>query len=574
MLVRLRIKDYILIDELEVDFSEGFNVLTGETGAGKSILLGAIRLVLGERANGPVIRGDQKKAVIQALFELNPGQSLSLENTVGNLDDNSLLLSREFLSNGKTVCKINGELCAVSDLKTVGDQLMAIHGQFDHQQLAHSDYQLMLLDQYMTPADMVLYDDLKGSYKQINLLKKQLEALANDPLAIERELDLIAFQMEDIDQAQLLPEDEGAEAKLDAMKHAEGIILDYEAINATIDSDDHDDLCINRGVNDILKRLERISRYVSTTKERIEWLTDLQYQLKDFRDENTFAIGELQFDPYELLTLEKRVDIINHLKKKYGHTVESVLEFRAQLEDQQTKLEESRTQKEQLMASIESCEANYWTVAKQLTEIRTAYSHILSRELEKSLLELNFSDARVSIVLTPREIINPLGDDHMELLVSLNKGMPLAPLKKVASGGEISRVMLAIKSIIAKADSINTLIFDEIDAGISGQTASIVADKLYLVSRNHQVICISHLAQVGLMADTHFLIQKSSDEERTLSQVIPLDHQGRIAEIARIMGGMNATQDIQDNAEKLLVTSNRRKEQLSHAFENQGSTRG
>lgn len=573
MLVRLRIKDYILIDELEVDFSEGFNVLTGETGAGKSILLGAIRLVLGERANGPVIRGDQKKAVIQALFELNPAQCESLESIIGECEDHTLLLSREFLANGKTICKINGELCAVSDLKSVGDQLMAIHGQFDHQQLAHSDYQLMLLDQYMNPSEMGLYSDLKGSYKQIILLKKELESLANDPLAIERELDLIAFQMEDIDQAQLLPEDEGVESKLDAMKHAEGIILDYEAINAMIDSED-DGLCINRGVNDILKRLQRIARYVPAIKERIEWLTDLQYQFKDFKDENGFAIGELQFDPYELLTLEKRVDIINHLKKKYGHTIQAVLEFRAQLESQQEKLEESRTQKEQLMQEIQRFEEKYWSVAKQLTVIRTKYSQILSRELEKSLLELNFSDAEVAIILTPRETINPLGDDHMELLVSLNKGMPLAPLKKVASGGEISRVMLAIKSIIAKADSVNTLIFDEIDAGISGQTASIVADKLYQVSRYHQVICISHLAQVGLMADTHFLIQKSSDEERTVSQVIPLNHQGRISEIARIMGGMNATQDIQDNAEKLLVTSNRRKEQLNHAVENQSSDCG
>lgn len=544
MLIKLRIKDYILIDELEVDFSEGFNVLTGETGAGKSILLGALRLVLGERAQGDLIRQGAQKAIIQAQFS-------------GHED--ALILTRELLGSGKSTCKINGDLCTLGELKALGEQLLTIHGQNDHQQLNHSDKQLQMLDQLLDSEGQACLFDVEAAFVHHSKLLKELQNLEQDPAAIERQLDLIAFQMEDIDSAQLSLEDEVLETRLDAMKHAEGIIQDLEASTQLIDAEG-EAISIVRLMHELIRKMERNERFLPQYKDKREWLTDVLYQLKDLADEQSQSAQGLMFDPYELLQLEKRVDQINHLKKKYGPSIGAILDFRRTLDTDQEALIEAQGSKDKLLAALSLAKARYGDLASSLSGYRTAVAKHFSKDLTQELKALNFKDAEVLVQLDKKPNMSLKGDDHMELMVALNKGMPLAPLKRVASGGEISRLMLAIKAIVANKDRTETLIFDEIDTGISGHTATVVGEKLYSVSRGRQVICITHLAQVALMADQHFLIEKDASESRPVSRVIPLDDHGSALEIARIMSGKSTVSGVVDHAVALLGEAREKKQ--------------
>lgn len=560
MLISLRIKDYILIDELEVSFSEGFNVLTGETGAGKSILLGALRLVLGDRLQGDVIRQGAQKAVIQAQFSVETTQ---LEALLGeaNAGEDTLILTREILASGKSTCKLNGSLCTLAELKSVGERLLTIHGQHDHQQLNHSDRQLTLLDQLLDSAGKQALWAVQEAYGRYARLNKALSQLQQDPSAIERQLDLVAFQMEDIDQAQLGEDDEGIETRLEAMKHAEGIIQDLEYCRNLIESED-EGASVMRMLNELIRRMERYERYLPEYRSKREWLTDALYQLKELADDQGRSAQQLLFDPYELITLEKRVDVINHLKRKYGNSLEEIASFRLDLDKQQTELLAQQGSKEKLQGEIDVALMDYEHWAKVLGEHRRALAVKFEKSLCSELKQLNFKEASVTVALEDRGAISAHGNEHMELLVSLNKGMPLAPLKRVASGGEISRVMLAIKAIAADNAQSDTLIFDEIDSGISGHTASVVGEKLFQVSRGRQVICITHLAQVALMADQHFLIEKSERDDATVSNVIALDRQGSAGEIARIMGGNTSVEGVVAHASALLEEAQQKKLKL------------
>lgn len=560
MLISLRIKDYILIDELEVSFSEGFNVLTGETGAGKSILLGALRLVLGDRLQGDVIRQGAPKAVIQAQFSVETAQlEALLDDEVAGED--TLILTREILASGKSTCKLNGSLCTLAELKSVGERLLTIHGQHDHQQLNHSDRQLALLDQLLDSAGKQALWAVQEAYGRYARLHKALSHIQQDPSAIERQLDLVAFQMEDIDQAQLGEDDEGIETRLEAMKHAEGIIQDLEYCRNLIESED-EGASVLRMLNELIRRMERYERYLPEYRSKREWLTDALYQLKELADDQGRSAQQLLFDPYELMTLEKRVDVINHLKRKYGNSLEEIASFRLDLDKQQTELLAQQGSKEKLQGEIDVALMDYEHWAKVLGEHRRALAVKFEKALCSELKQLNFKEASVTVALEDRGAISSNGNEHMELLVSLNKGMPLAPLKRVASGGEISRVMLAIKAIAADNAQSDTLIFDEIDSGISGHTASVVGEKLFQVSRGRQVICITHLAQVALMADQHFLIEKSERDDATVSNVIALDNQGSAGEIARIMGGNTSVEGVVAHAAALLEEAQQKKLKL------------
>lgn len=560
MINRLRIKDYILIDALEVEFADGFNVLTGETGAGKSILLGAIRLLCGERPQTDVIRQGATKAIIQGHFTV-AAELVSewLSETAPTENQVDLLLTREINQNGKNICKINGDLCTVGELKRISSLIMAIHGQHDHQQLTHSDQQLLLLDQGLDPDGLEALAQTRSAYFDYQAIQKEIEGLEEDPAAIERALELIAFQCEDIDQAQLQLEDEVLESQLEAMKHAENIIVDLQASRDMIDQSE-DQFTIVKTISELMRRMDRYEQYLPEYRLKREWLIDMRYAFQELSEQQRHSMESLVFDPYELIALEKRVNTINHLKRKYGNSIEAILKYRHELDDKALALSEQQSLKSKLLIQLEACKGRYQEWAKILTEKRHASAYTLKHALMVELNQLNFADAQIAIALEHRHQMHASGNEHVEFLVSLNKGMPLAPLKKVASGGEISRVMLAIKAIAAHQDQIDTLIFDEIDTGISGHTASVVADKLYQVSRGRQVICISHLAQVALMADAHFLIEKSMADETTVSRVIPLDFEGSAQEIARIMSGSSNLTTIIENARALKSEAQQKKQ--------------
>ncbi|MCK8058877.1 MULTISPECIES: DNA repair protein RecN [unclassified Fusibacter] len=562
MLVRLHIKDYIIIESLDIDFGNGFNVLTGETGAGKSILLGALRLVLGERLSGDVIRNGAGRSIIQAVFELDEETVKSLSEWI-ELEDTTLIMTREVLSNGKSLMKINDVICTMQTAKQVGELVLAIHGQFDHQNLLLPDHQLTLVDAMLDQSGKVVLSQVGDHFDEIKKVENELNQIIDDPLAIERELELLTFQMTDIDESEIVASDEDLDRHFDAMKHSEGIITNLQRASDMISGEDYESFSIERGLSELIKVYESVVKYQPQFKERVEWLTDVMYQLKDLIAVNDSSIDSMTFDPYELLTIEKRLDKINHLKRKYGQTVEQILDYRASLDLKIEELEELRTKKDRLVEEKARLMSRFNEAGLLLRGKRQTVAKKLTQSLTKALKELNFEEASVELVFTERQKLSSFGIDQIEIYISLNKGMSLNPLKKVASGGEISRVMLALKSIIADYDAKQTLIFDEIDAGISGTTASIVAEKLYKVSLSHQVICISHLAQVALMADNHYVIEKSSNRTQTLSTITELDRDGRIAEIARIMGGLHVTQDILDNAQKLIQTAERKKGELS-----------
>ncbi|QOR65415.1 DNA repair protein RecN [Cytobacillus suaedae] len=564
MLAELSIKNFAIIESLSISFEKGLTVLTGETGAGKSIIIDAIHLLVGGRGSAEFVRYGENKAEIEGLFLLEDVHPCYEKVKEFGIDaaEGMVVLRRDILSSGKSVCRINGKLVTISILREVGRTLMDIHGQHEHQELMNSDLHLTLLDQY---GGEVIDDALKeyrDIYKQYIELKRKLKELSENEQEMAHRLDLLLFQHKEIEKANLVI-DEDIQL-LQERKNISNFESIFEGLNKSYEALSGDQKGID-WLGHAMGHTEDISEINDSLKEIHETISNSYYQLEETLYKIRQQLDVLEFDPNKLDLIESRLNEIGHLKKKYGQTVGDILEYAAKIEEEIEKIQNRDHHVDKIKKDITSVTDDLSLEAKNLTSIRKKFAaelmegiHRELRELymEKTVFDIYFKQVKGSYedpVLGGEHVKYTLnGNDEIEFYISTNPGEPMKPLAKVASGGELSRIMLAMKSIFSKHQGITSIIFDEVDTGVSGRVAQAIAEKIHRVSIDSQVLCISHLPQVAAMADTHLFIAKQSEDGRTTTSVTPLNEEEKIREIGRMISGVEITDLTKEHAKELL----------------------
>lgn len=556
MLKRIIINQVALIDRLDVAFHPGFNVLTGETGAGKSIIIDAVNLAIGERANRELIKYGAQKASVEAVFSV-PCDNIKLLNILDEYgiiveDDNELVLSRELTVSGKSVCRINGILVNLATQKAVSAQLIDIHGQHEHQSLLSSSTHLSLLDAFAGADAVPHLLAVRNTAQKIHEIDRQLNQGFISEAERERRIDILKYQIEEIEQARLeAGEEEVLQEELLKLANAEKIMLALEGAVEGLNGDSNSALI---SVKDAARSMSEISGLAGEYSEIYDRLNDCYYMLEDIAIALRNLRQSFDYDPARLETIERRLDLIASLKRKYGTSgITEILEFQNSGKQELETLLSGAELREKLFAERARLIAQFANDAAVLTEIRQKAAEFLKQKVEEQLHELGMEKARFSVQFIPREdSFHPDGAENAEFLLSANAGEPLKPLSRVASGGEMSRIMLALKTIIAKLDHIDTLIFDEIDTGISGHIASVVGKKMLRIADSSQVICITHLPQVAAMADAHYLVKKVMTDDMTSTTLSELTKEERYREVARIMGAEADSRYALDHAKELV----------------------
>lgn len=535
MLINLHVKNLALIKEVDIDFSKGLVVLTGETGAGKSLILGSVNIALGNKVSKDIIRTGTEHALVELTFSVDEECQKKLkELDIYTEDGNTVTVARK-ITESRSVSKINGETVNLNTLKKVMGMFVDIHGQHDHQSLLYPEKHLEILDEFAGSEVEDLLLGIKNGYLKYCKLKKKLEEYDIDEGKRTREIEFAEFEVNEIESANLkIGEDEEIEEIFKKISNSEQIVnclsqvynyLSYESENGA-------GFVINRAIMDInsIKGMdEKIDQFQSILYDIDSMCRDLTADIADYNN-------ELDFNPEYAREVEERYNTINHLKMKYGKTIEDVLAYMEKKQEYLEKLKNYTVEIEAIKAEIKQMEDRLRDLCADLSKKRKEAAKRLSGLVTQALVDLNFISVGFAIDVEGDGRITEKGYDKVEFMISTNPGEPRRPLAKIASGGELSRIMLAIKSILAQEDKIETLIFDEIDTGISGKTAQRVAEKLAKISRNHQVICISHLAQIAAMADNHYLIEKKSENNSTVTEIYHLTREQSVKEIVRING--------------------------------------
>ncbi len=552
MLTSLQIENIAVIEKAEITFDKGLNILTGETGAGKSIIIDSINAVLGERTTRELVRTGAPFAKVSALFF---GLSHAAEQVLKSLDlepeeDGSLLIQRSISSDGRSACRINGQTATVSMLRQLGGELINIHGQHDSQSLLSSEKHIGFIDALAQDEELLV--EYRGLYAAYVKIRRALNELQMDEEEKLRKIDLLRFQIDELEAANLqIGEREKLTQERTRCLNAEKILQSlrraYDAINGTEES-----LGASQLLTDAAAGLQDAARYYGAIESTAQEMLDLSYNLESYADEIRNAFDTLSYDPGDLEQIEERLDLLYKLSRKYGETEEEMLVYleKARAELDEITFSEERVQKldEERRETVRKIKA----LAVTLSDVRRQAGERFARQVEAELSYLDMPHVRF-IVHHEQVKPGPNGADEIEFLISANPGEPPRPLAKIASGGELSRIMLAIKNVLSGSDEIGTLIFDEIDTGVSGRAAQKIALKLKQVSAGRQVICVTHLAQIAAQADCHLLIQKTVRDDQTYTQVDALDFEGRKRELARIMGGMDEITPLQlQSAEELL----------------------
>lgn len=549
MLQNLHVKNLALIDEIEVDFKEGLNILTGETGAGKSIILGSVSLALGGRYTKDIIRAGADYGFVELAFVVeNERQTEKLKALDVFPEDGMVVLSRRLMA-GRSVSRINGETVQMGLLKEVSSVLIDIHGQHEHQSLLYKKNHLEIVDAFARDYIGSVKKETAQAYYIYKARRKELEEADMDEAQRAKELAFLKFEVEEIEKAELKPgEDDELESLYRRMangrKIADGVA---EAYTLTSEGESSASEALSRAI----RALSEASEYDRRAEELYGQLVEVDSLLNDFNRELSDYSKSCEFSEAEFIETENRLNEMNHLKQKYGNTIDEVLAYCTEQQDKIQKLEDYEQYIDTLKKSCDRAEKELKKQAGRLSRLRKEQSAILERAIKEGLLELNFED--VSFVIQFEELADYTvqGTDDVEFMISLNPGQPVKPLINVASGGELSRIMLAIKTVMADRDDIETLIFDEIDVGISGRTAQKVSEKMAVIGRKHQVICITHLAQIAAMADCHFVIEKTVTEESTKTGIRPLTEEESTDELARILGGAKITDTVMKNAKEM-----------------------
>ncbi len=549
MLSVLHIENIAVIEQADIVFNQGFNVLTGETGAGKSIVIDAISAILGERAYRDMVRTGAAKASVRALFRQVPELPWFQENGVPYEEET--LIQREIYLDGKNVCRVNGQLLSVSILRKLGLQLINIHGQRDSQQLFDEGYHLAYLDAFA--GDEALLTDYEEKFQAVAALRREIQRLTMDEGEKLRRMESLKFQIEEISRAQLKPgEDETLEARRKLLQNAEKLSdgLD-EAVTGLYGDDDSD------GATALLTRAERALSRLGRFDDSLEALhtrvADLMYQVQDVAEELRDRRADFAYSGEELESIESRLDVIHRLRRKYGVSCQDILDYLAKAQKELDEIEFADDEIVRLKTKLQSAEQAAWEAAFALRKARQAGAERLAARILEELRQLDMPRVQFQCQFTQTEL-SPVGADAVAFYMSANVGEALKPMNKVASGGELARIMLALKNVLAQQDRVATLIFDEVDTGVSGRAAQKVAEKLRSVARNKQVLCVTHLPQIAALADTHLLIAKGEREGRTYTTVTPLDREGRKLELARIIGGASITETTLRSAEEMLTT--------------------
>lgn len=551
MLKTLCIENIAVIEKADIEFSKGFNVLTGETGAGKSIVVDSINAILGERTSKELVRAGSENAFVTAYFEdINSEVKQKLnEFDLPCEDDGTLMLSRKISAQGKSTCRINGSVCTVSMLKEVGNLLVNIHGQHDSQNLLNADYHYKFVDMYGS-LDGVL-DEYKQSFKQLLSVRKQLKALTLDADERDRQIELLDYQIKELTDAEIKV------GEWDELKKRKNLILNSQnllqslnfALAAFNGSDDYSG--ISTLLSTAVKELGTVSDVDSDIKAVYDKAEALNDSVEVVKDALLDKINSIEFEPEELDRIEERLNLYYTFSNKYGETEQDMLYYLDEAVKKRTAFENSEEELEKLNVRYDEIFNQTVALAQKLTDLRKSTAEKLGNEICKQLEFLDMPKIKFTTSFEKGNL-SANGWDKIEFLIATNVGETAKPLAKIASGGELSRIMLAIKSIIAQKDSIDTLIFDEIDTGVSGKASRKIGLKLKELGAFTQVICVTHSAQIASVADSHFLIEKNVENDRTYTNVTVLDYDGRKNELARIMGGINATESLLKSAEELL----------------------
>ena len=549
MLLNLHIKNLALIEELEVDFKDGLNIMTGETGAGKSIIIGSIELALGGKVDRGFLREGTEESLVELLFSVSDNQAKEIENLGIPVEDGEVILSRR-ITGSRAVNKINGETHPASKLREVAAHLIDIHGQHEHQSLLQKKKQLEILDKFAGDALYGPKADLKVSYQEYCRLKKELEESNSDSEARARELSFLTFEVEEIEEAALVPrEDEELEDAYKKLTHGRKIVDAVSEVSGLCGYESYDSA--GESIGKAFRTLCGVSAYDENLNGLCDQLGTIDSLLNDFARDLADYMDSFDFSEERLSQIEERLNLINKLKMKHGKTIEKILEVKAEKEERIEKLQNFDLYLEKLQGELAKAETQTEKLCAEISKIRSEAAAELSKKITEHLAELNFLDVRFEIQLEKLEHYSANGYDESEYLIAVNVGESLKPLAKVASGGELSRVMLALKTVLADKDEVESIIFDEIDTGISGRTAQKVSEKMALIGKNRQVICITHLPQIASMADTHFLIEKSVQGQSTITGIRKLKAAEEVEELARMLGGVEITDKVLENAQEM-----------------------
>lgn len=547
MLSLLHIENIAVIESADISFDQGFNILTGETGAGKSIVIDAISAILGERAYRDMIRTGAGRASVRAVFTDVPEFAWFAENGVEY--DPETIIQREIYLDGKNVCRVNGTLVTVSILRKLGIQLINIHGQHDSASLFDENNHLQFLDDFAVNGNLRL--QYSTAYETVAKLRREIDSLTMDESEKLRRMETLRFQIEEITKAELeAGEDDALEARRKLLQNAEKLASGMnDAVETVYGGEDTDGAAVLLAQAE--RSLARIAKYDDSIAALHDKIADLMYQVQDAAEELKDARDDLAYSSDELEQIESRLDVIHRLRRKYGASCVDILDYLERAKQELDEIEFSDDHLERLKGKLSKAEKAAWSAADALRVNRMKTAVELSSRILTELAQLDMPRVQFKCEFTELEL-TPNGADAVAFYMSANAGEALKPLSKVASGGELARIMLAMKNVLAEQDQIATLIFDEVDTGVSGRAAQKVAEKLRSVARNKQVLCVTHLPQLAALANTHLLIAKAERDGRTFTTVTPLDIEGRKRELARIIGGTNITETTLKSAEEML----------------------
>ncbi|EGQ3814066.1 DNA repair protein RecN [Staphylococcus pseudintermedius] len=559
MLQSLSIKQFAIIDTLDIQFSDGLTVLSGETGAGKSIIIDAIGQLIGMRASSEFVRHGEKKAIIEGIFDIDDATDAirQLETLGIDINEDFLIVKREIFSSGKSICRINNQTVTLQDLRQVMQSLLDIHGQHETQSLLKQKYHVELLDRYADGEYIEELQQYAQSYEQHQEKIKELEALESADQALLQRLDLMKFQYDELKEAQLKEgEIEQLEIDIKRIQNSENLSLALNAAYVTL-TDEH---AITDRLYTLSSELQNVNQILPETFEKLkEEVDQFYYTLEDAKHQIYEEINQTEFDEQYLNELESRMNLLNNLKRKYGKDISDLMIYQEKIADEINKIENYEESTSKLREEIQQLSQQVQEDGEKLTKARRIVARQLRDRIVNEIQYLQMKDANLEISFKPYETPQKDGLERIEFLISPNKGEPLKSLNKIASGGELSRIMLALKSIFVRAHGQTAILFDEVDSGVSGQAAQKMAEKMKDIASVIQVICISHLPQVASMSDHHLYISKHEKDDRTTTTVRELTGDARIDEIARMTSGATVTELTRQNAKEMIEQNQKHK---------------
>ena len=548
MLVHLHVKNLALIQEVQADFGPGLNILTGETGAGKSILMGSVNLALGQKMSRGMIREGAPYALVELVFQVDSCTEEKLKELDVFPEEGQVIITRKLMEN-RSISKVNGEASTAGNIKKIAALLLDIHGQHEHQSLLYPEKQMEILDEFGGGEILEKKEGVKGFYIEYSRLKKELESYQIDEEQRRREMGFLEYEIQEISQAQLKPgEDQELETVYRKLANGKKIT---EGLGSVYQITGYEGEGMGAQMGRAMQKISQIREYDSELENIYSSMEDMDSLLNDLNRELSSYLSEFVFSDEEFQETENRLDIINHLKSKYGHTIEEILSYQGEKEKELERLENFQARKKDLERRLEEQEMLLKKASQELTRCRKDWASMLEEKIIQSLQDLNFLNVEFHISFREKESYTTQGKDSITFMISTNPGEPVLPLQQVVSGGELSRIMLAIKTLLADKDQTETLIFDEIDTGISGRTAQKVAEKMKVIGENHQVLCITHLPQIASQADYHYLIEKNVENMETSTRIRRLSYDDSVEELARMLGGAKITDAVLQNAAEM-----------------------